>query len=254
LRVLAWIAAWVCLSGCNYAAYFFRPTREPVDALFAPAHEGEQSRCLVVLMPGMLDTADAYVTNGFFRDARAANNPCDLVAVDAHLGYYQSNTLRERVGRDVLLLAEARGYREIWIVGISMGGLGTMFLAREHPDIVDGVVLFAPFLGDEAVVRGIAEAGGLEAWEPRDAGDWTSQSGYTTALWSWMRGYLEHPDDMPQLYLGVGTEDRLLPVARLLEPAMPPEHFATAPGGHNWTTWRVLWRRLLERPPWGREL
>jgi pimeloyl-ACP methyl ester carboxylesterase len=202
-------------------------------------------------MPGLGDTPDAFFDHGFVHDAVRASDRCDLVAVDAHLGYYTSGTLRERIGRDVLLVAHARGYREIWMVGISLGGLGSLLVARDQPELVDGVVLLAPYLGDERIVRSVIDAGGLGRWQPPEVRQPTSVSQYTAALWSWLRGYVDRPSEMPALYLGYGTEDRLAPAARALAAVMPPSHVLTTSGGHDWGTWRILWRSLLARPPWG---
>jgi hypothetical protein len=111
-------------------------------------------------------------------------------------------------------------------------------------------VLLAPFLGDEALVRSVAEAGGLAAWDAPDEADPFDPDEFDEALWAWLTGYAHHPDRMPQMYLGVGTEDSLRPGVDLLAEVLPPGHYGTAPGGHGWTTWRVLWRRLLANPPW----
>lgn len=242
--------AAVLLSGCGYMAYFIRPAHEPIDALEVRAQEGRRSDCLIVMLPGLGDTPDLYLEHGFVRDALAAGTRCDFVLVDAHVNYYGNDTLRPRVGQDVLVLAHARGYREIWMVGISMGGLGSLLVARDHPDLVRGVVLIAPFLGDDDVVRAITRAGGLASWAPPPIRDPDSRTEYSAALWGWLRAYLDAPGERPELYVGVGTDDSLLPTARLLEAAIPRERFYTAPGGHRWTTWRVLWRRMLEHPPW----
>lgn len=247
------VLAAALLSGCGYMAYFVRGAQDPIDALEVRRDPDQRSHCLVVLMPGLGDTADLFLHYGFVDDALRAGTRCDFVAVDAHLAYYGDNSLRRRVGQDIVLLASARGYREIWIVGISMGGLGAMLVARDHPGLVDGVVLIAPFLGDEAVARSVERAGGLADWEPPVIRDPDSREEYSAALWGWLRGYVEHPDRMPELYVGCGTEDPLLPTSRLLQPIVPRERFATVPGGHGWSTWRVLWRRLIARAPWGAE-
>ena len=34
------------------------------------------------------------------------------------------------------------------------------------------------------------------------------------------------------------------------EPVVPAQHAGQADGGHDWSTWRVLWQRLLRSPPW----
>lgn len=234
------------VSGCHYAAYFVREVREPMQGLEVRAEAGTRQRCLLVMMPGMLNLADVYLERGFIEDALAASRRCDILSLDAHWGYYRTRTLAERIGEDILALAELRGYREIWLVGSSMGGMGALQVAQAHPDRVDGVVLFAPYFGDTRLLRSIARAGGLEAWNDAEA------AGPEAALWRWLRGYATDADGMPPLYLGIGDEDGTRIGFDLLAAQVSSTHSGTAAGGHAWATWRVLWRRLLRSPPWDR--
>lgn len=243
-RSLGCLLAASLLSGCHYAAYFVRDTREPMLALEVRAEPGVRQRCLFVMMPGMLNLPDEYVRRGFVEDALAASRRCDILAVDAHWGYYRTRTLTRRMGEDVLLLAELRGYEDIWLLGSSMGGMGALLVAQAYPDRVDGVVLIAPYFGDTTVLRSIVDAGGLAEW------DGSESSGTEAALWTWLRGYATHPDRMPALYLGVGDEDGSRLGFDLLAAHLPAAQYGFAPGGHAWATWRVLWRRLLVSPPW----
>lgn len=110
--VLTILLASTALSGCGYMAYFVRDRRSTLDALEVRMDPAARRECLVVLMPGLGDTADAFLEHGFVDDAARASSRCDFVAVDAHLGYYTAGTLQQRVGQDILRLADARGYRE----------------------------------------------------------------------------------------------------------------------------------------------
>lgn len=246
------VAFLLLAAGCNYAAYFLRDTVEPMPGLELRTDPHARRNCLVVFMPGMFDAPDTYLEQGFLDDAARASDRCDLLAVDAHFGYYRSDRIRQRMEEDVLRRAEARGYDEIWLVGISMGGLGALMVAQQQPERIRGIVLYAPFLGDEALVRSIVEAGGLRAWSAPPRADPWDEDEFDDALWAWLQGYAYHPEQMPELYLGVGTEDRLRRGVELLAEVVPPSRVDTAPGGHGWRTWRVMWRRLLADPPWGR--
>ncbi|MFK7985146.1 MAG: alpha/beta fold hydrolase [Sandaracinaceae bacterium] len=246
------LALGLAATSCNYGAYFIRATTEPMLALEGRMDPYQRRQCLIMFMPGMLDTPDDYVNHGFFADAQAASTRCDLVAVDAHFGYYRGGTLRQRVTEDVLRVAEARGYDEIWLVGISMGGMGSLLVTQVNEGRIRGVVLLAPFLGDDNLVRSIDEAGGLAEWDAPDADDvdMNSEEGFDDALWIWLQGYANAPENRPDLYIAVGTEDRLRPGVGLLAAVLPENRSGTTAGGHNWNTWRVLWRNLLRNPPW----
>ena len=41
--------------------------------------------------------------------------------------------------QDVLAPARAAGYRQVWLLGVSLGAFGALAHAAEHPDAVDGV-------------------------------------------------------------------------------------------------------------------
>ncbi len=150
--------------------------------------------------------------------------------------------------------ALARGYDEIWLVGISMGGLGTLLTASQYGEHIAGIVLIAPFVGEEPVLREIEAAGGARTWTPREglASEPWRQDNYTQKIWSWLRGYETDPDARPPLYIGWGTEDRLGTADRLLADLMPADHVFSQPGGHNWVTWEPIWRQMLGTLPMGR--
>lgn len=237
-------------TGCQYGAYFFRDTHRPMQALELRMDPTARRTCLLVLMPGMLNLPEAYVEHGFVADAVAASRRCDIVAIDAHNGYYREDSLRRSVGQDILTLAERRGYEDIWLIGSSMGGMGALLVAQEYPNRIAGVVLFAPYFGGSALIRSIVDAGGLAAWRGPEDPNPHDPDEYQAALWVWLQGYATHPDRMPPLYLAVGSEDGTRVGVDLLAQDLPASHHGTAPGGHTWATWRVLWRRLLRSPPW----
>jgi pimeloyl-ACP methyl ester carboxylesterase len=247
VRSLCLLLLLPLLSGC----YFSRRASEPVLGLETRVSSLGRTECLIVFMPGFLDEPDEFTEQGFVEDALRAGSACDMVAVDAHFGYYRSNAVARRVGEDVLQLATMRGYERIWVVGISMGGLGTSLLAARYQHLVDGVILLAPFLGDAEVPDAVREAGGLAAWEVPDGASFEEEDRYTEALWGWFKGYAEDPEDRPALYLGAGSEDQLGRNLDLLAAHLPEGHLLEAEGGHRWPVWRQLWRQLLADPPWG---
>ncbi len=238
------------LAGC----YFVRSPSRPIPALAFRNPRVAHARCLVAFIPGFLDSPDTYLDNDFPRELIGSGAPCDAVGVDLHFRYYSSVGVADMINEDVLQPAIARGYDEIWLVGISMGGLGTLLTASRYAEHIDGVILIAPFVGEEPVLREIEAAGGARSWHPPEGIDeapWTAEN-YTAKVWSWLRGYDTDPDARPPLYIGWGSEDRLGAADRLLADLMPADHVTSQPGGHNWATWRPLWRQVLRIAPVGR--
>lgn len=247
-----WLAsslAALLLGGC----YFVQSPSRPVPALTVVREEGTRQDCLVVFVPGMLDGADTFFDHGFPQDLLRSGAACDSVAVNLHSRYYAQVGIAEIVWEDVLSPAVARGYDEIWLVGVSMGGLGALLTASEHAQYVDGVILLSPYLGDEAFVRQVADAGGLDEWRPPETmPERRDETSYSLFLWTWLRGYVDDPEQMPELYLGFANGERLAPAAETLARALPEGHVVPRDGGHGWATWRPMFRTLLARARPGR--
>jgi pimeloyl-ACP methyl ester carboxylesterase len=201
---------------------------------------GTRSDTLVVLLPGRGDSADRFASEHLIDDARALGLSADIVAVDAGLSYYMYQTIAERVWTDVLAPARAQGYEHVWLLGISMGGLGALATARQHEDAIDGILLIAPFAGDDRVIDTIEKDGGLASWKGEDL------DGPYTQLWTWLQGYA-HGRTTPRLYLGFGTGDRLHRTHKIIAASLPANQVDEIAGDHDWPTWRALWRDLLPR-------
>ncbi len=58
------------------------------------------------------------------RAARDAGLTADIVAADAHLGYYERRVVHIRIDEDVIAAGTRSGPRRVWLAGISLGGLG----------------------------------------------------------------------------------------------------------------------------------
>ena len=82
------------------------------------------------------DSAGDWAAHGFVSDLRAAGLNFDVVATNATIGYYMKETIVERMRDDVLTPARQQGYKQIWIVGASMGGLGSLIVASRLPGAV----------------------------------------------------------------------------------------------------------------------
>ncbi|KAB7624187.1 alpha/beta fold hydrolase [Alkalilimnicola sp. S0819] len=196
-------------------------------------------RALIVFLPGVDDRAEDFDRHGFLLLAGRFGLRADVVMADAHLAYYTERTLVRRLEQDVIGPARAAGYRHIWLVGISMGGLGSLLYAREHPEQVDGIVALAPFLGREDW---------LEAADGRGSPGEQLGYGFEPGLWRWLQGYARGAPRQPRLILAYGTEDRYALGHRLLGELLPARQIIRRPGKHRWPTWIRLWEAVLARP------
>jgi pimeloyl-ACP methyl ester carboxylesterase len=215
----------------------FRPKPATVPLRTLAIAPGEPDvRCLVVFLPGRGDGPEDYVSNGFPEALRRAGSPCAMVGVDSHLGYFAEKTIVTRLQEDVIGPARARG-QEVWLAGISLGGLGSLLYTREHPDEVKGLMLLAPYLGEEDLIQDVVHAGGLAQWS-KDETDFQR-------LWLFLKGFQGPDSRLPPLWLGYGRSDRFAEPDGLLAAVLPPGHVFNADGGHTWRTWRNLWDQML---------
>src|SRR3954468_5790338 len=151
------------------------------------ANPSGPAKCLFVLLPGMGDHAEAFEQRGFVQELRAHSLSADIRATDATFGYYMRGTFLDRLAADVIAPAKARGYREIWLAGPSMGGFGSLFYTHAHTGDISGVLAIAPFLGDRDVIEEIIAAGGVKPWHPPARVDDMNRDNYQRELWRWLQ-------------------------------------------------------------------
>src|ERR671936_813894 len=151
---------------------------------------GAARDALVVFLPGIGDFAEDFERQGFIAALAASGLAAGALAVD------------------VVLPARERGYREVWLVGISMGGLGALSYVVHYPDHISRALLLAPYLGEPHWIQEVTDG------EVRAAGPSSS------------RGHFA-------------------PANALFARHLPARHVLAVPGGHDWRTWRRLWQAFL---------
>jgi len=205
----------------------------------------------MVFLPGRGDSAEGFAENGFVAEVQRRGYSIDMVATDATLGYYTRGVFSERLAEDVVQRRRARGYKEVWLVGNSMGGLGTFLYSRQRPvGEVTGLLALAPYLGsDSDLLDAIRSAGGLARWRAPQKMAKLNDGNYDRELWRWLQAVTLSKEPGPQLYLGYGRDDKLSRTDALLAAALPKERVYVTPGGHNWATWRKLFSTFLDSGP-----
>ncbi len=239
--VIAW--AVLALSGCLAIG----DSRSPIPTELVRAPRSGAVPTLVVMLPGIGDDAQEMKERGLADVIHQAWPEADVLLAGATYAYYRDRRVIERLHEDVVVPAIRAGYRRIWLAGASMGGLGALLYAREHKDVLAGVVLFAPFLGDEELISEIREAGGLRYWDPGPLPAELDGKTYQRQVWKLLQDWARNPQGAPPVWLACGNDDYLVGTSRLLATALPPERFVELAGRHTWSTWRRLARALFPR-------
>lgn len=211
----------------------------PAEVLLEPAGD---KRTLVIFLPGMRDMPRTFVEKGFVEEVARRKLEVGVVAVDSHFGYFQEKSIVTRLRTDIIQPARARGYRNFWLVGISLGGWGALQYLKAYPDEVSGTVLLAPFVGTRDMQEEVERAGGLERWQASDSKLTVEQRDWI----AWLRDTFAGESD-PKVFLGYGVKDGFADGLAKFAHYLPPENVATAKGGHDWPPWRELWSEFLDR-------
>lgn len=236
--------------------HFSKPDpAKPLTVEWHLAEPDEEGRRLFVFLPGRRDRASDFVRHGFIASAQARIRGLDCVAVDATIGYYFDGSIADRLQREIIGPARSHGYREIWVVGVSMGGLGAFFHERAYPGEVNGLVLLAPFVGDDrALFREMDAAGGAVSWagsQPPVA-DGRQKAEFQRELWRFLGRIQSDRTLQLQMWMAYGEADRLLPGIERFKSLLPAERILPLPGGHTWEVWTRGFAEILAKIDWGR--
>ncbi len=220
-----------------------------MDVLHYPAPGCAENRLLLVMLPGVGIEAGEFFEHGMVAAAQAHGQEqklgVDVAALRPALELYLDGEIGPALHRSVIEPARTQGYARIWLLGISLGGMGALHYAAGHAAEIEGLILLAPFLGTRGTVAELAQAGGLKAWDPAQ----TAATDLEQRTLLWLRDLLNRPARAPAIYLGYAQRDRFAPGHRLLADVLPEKNVVTAEGGHDWDSWARLWRLLLERAP-----
>src|SRR3546814_14395865 len=70
---------------------------------------------------------------------------------------------------------------------------------------------------------------------------------YQRELWRVVKRWSDDPVQANRVWLICGTDDRMLPTARLIEPVIPASHYVEVPEGrHDWKTFVAATGQIIE--------
>lgn len=221
-----------------------RTQLQSYDALRVQAREGTRGARLVVMLPGINIVPEDFETQGVIGEMMAARRDCDVAVAALSATDYLEDDFPARFDAALIEPARAAGYREIALVGLSLGTFGALRYVRAYPAVIADLVMIAPFLGTPGTIAEITRAGGLMQWEPPRPSVRDNERHNLL----WLKAHLLTPDVAPVLALGFGTEDRFAAAMHNLAAHLPRARVRVEPGAHEWDTWRRVWRGFLSGP------
>ena len=222
--------------GCSFNA--------PLKTLYYETEKTSLQKNMIIFLRGRGGDYKDFESQSFINEVKKRKLPFDMAAPNTHLGYYIGETLVPRLKADIIEPAKSRGYQKFWLVGVSMGGLGSLMYTMQHDEDIEGICLISPFLGYDKIINEISDAGGLSNWDP---GDYNPDSDWQRMFWHWLKQCAKGEKPLPNIYLGYGTEDSFSTAHKLLGDILPVEHIFTTPGEHTVDVMKKIWVIFLDK-------
>ena len=203
------------------------------------------NRILLVMLPGAGFAPDDYQTHGFLDAVDRPGWSVRPVVAPVPEQRALEPGLATWLHETCIAPAMREPFDQLWLLGISLGGMGALRSLRANLAPISGLILISPFLGTRGTIAEVTRAGGLERWTPGPAGPDDIEIGLLT----WLKTRPLAAPAAPTIHLACGTADRFAAASRLLADQIPPAHVHFAEGGHDWPCWTRLWHDLLDRDP-----
>ena len=240
LLVPTLIASLLTLIGCVAGGDVTKPVPMTFIAAPNPAHR------LVVMLPGRGDSLQGLTDKGIAGVIQQTWPDADVLLTGLTMPFYQQGRAVQRLHDEVIEPARRKPYQQVWLAGISLGGMGALLYDSAYPDQIDGLLLLSPYLGQDAIHQQIRQAGGLATWQagpPQPLGPDT----FEHELWRSLQGWSKRPQRTGSTWIAHGADEPFRQSIELMTPLLPNDHVIMLPGKHNWTLWKPAMRAVLER-------
>lgn len=229
------------LTGC----FTIGNAKKPITSILVPATEPAAERTLVIVLPGFGSDAEDLQEHKIGEAVHKSWPQADVLLTSATIADHARGTLINRLREDVIAPAREKGYKQIWLAGASVGGMGAVFYEHQYPGEMTGLVLLAPWLGSRDMLDEIRRAGGIREWDPGPVPAAVDDDNFQRELWRVVKNWSKDSASARRVWLICGTEDRMLPTVRLLAPAIPAANYLELPGGHDWDTFVVATDKII---------
>ncbi len=239
LRGLPWLLA-AAATGCAAGGDITRPLTTTFVAAPQPAHR------LVVMLPGRGDSLRSLTDQGVAQLIQRHWPDADVVLAGLTMPFYRQGQATQRLHDEVMVPARRPVYRQVWLAGISLGGMGALLYDQQFPGEIDGMLLMSPYLGGDAIHAEIRRAGGLAAWQPGPA-QVLGPDTFQRELWRSLHDWSARPQRTRTVWLAYGADEPFRQPIELMSPLLAPDHVIMLPGKHDWKLWSQALPALLDR-------
>ncbi|WP_423930858.1 alpha/beta hydrolase [Dokdonella sp.] len=216
---------------------------EPIPTTLVSAPQ--PAKRLVVVLPGRGEDVARLENKGMAATIQATWPDADVLLTGLTLPFYRQGLAASRLQSEIIEPARARGVGEIWLLGISLGGMGAILHEHEYPGEVEGILLLSPFLGGRRIQDEIRSAGSLANWEPGPVQPLGPDT-FERELWRTIQQWNNDPMRKKTVWLAYGEDEAFRESNELLGQALPPDNVRMLPGDHDWKLWTPATAALLQ--------
>ncbi len=202
---------------------------------------GKPTPDLVVMFPGINSPGTDFTDHNFVQMFQQQYSSVDIILADTRFAYVAAGNIAERIQNEIIAPAIRQGYENIWLVGVSLGGLNSIIYEKTFAGNIKGIVLIAPYLGEKHDIEGLLLNKQPLVWSEKHE----KSINKTVRLWRYLIAETRSKEH-PKLFLAYGDSDRFNDTHRLLASLLNQGHVFTKQGGHNWIVWKKLWQTLLD--------
>jgi len=195
---------------------------------------------IAVLLPCAYGTPEDFEREGFISAVSERALEIDIVLADMNLEQITNGTALTLLRDTIITDALQAGYTNIILMGISIGGFMAISYAVHYPEEIDNIYLIAPYLGNRMITDEIISAGGILRWSSTN----NSEDDHERRAWQWLKTEANHTT---KVHLGYGNSDRFAAAHKMLADLLASDQVEVLHGGHEWSTWRNIWDRFLDR-------
>ena len=239
LALAAAAVSGALLGGCAAGGDVSKPI--PTN-LIAATKAGSK---LVIVLPGRAEDLAALDRKNIAETIQASWPDADVMLTGLTLPFYRQGRAESRLQNEIIAPARARGVREIWLLGISLGGMGAILHEHEYPGGVDGIILLSPYLGGRRIQDEIRSSGSLAKWNPGPE-DKLGPDTFERELWRTIQQWRNDPGRRSTVWLAYGEDEAFRESNELMGQALPASNVLMLPGGHDWKLWQPATTALLE--------
>lgn len=215
---------------------------KPVDLVWDKT--GKKTDDLIIFFPGLYDSAEKFKDEAFFSIARKEGITADMVSANVNVYHLVKEMMIERIEKDVFAHAKVTGYKNLWLVGVSLGGLNALLLNIKHEKDICGVVTLAPYVANTLLIKDLRDAKEIKNWKPDSDENKLVLEKRLQFLWVWLKEKSSN-NKLNNIYLGYGKEDKYINAIELFENILDKNHVVTVKGGHTWETSQKIWQKQL---------